>query len=62
MAEYKENPKLAIDKPQLLKQVKQGAGVLSEDHKPAPNVINIKYLQNVMRSVHEEPLKKLPEE
>ena len=60
MAEYKENPKLAIDKPQLLKQVKQGAGVLSEDDRPAPNIINIKYLQNVMRSVHEEPARELP--
>ena len=32
MSEYKDNPKLAIDKPQLLKQVKQGAGVLSKEN------------------------------
>lgn len=62
MAEYKDNPKLAIDKPQLLKQVKQGAGVLSDDDKPAPNIINIKYLQNVMRMAHEGSLKELPKD
>jgi hypothetical protein len=48
MAEYQENPKLAIDKPQLLKQVKQVAGVLSDDDQPAPAFINIEAIQNLM--------------
>jgi hypothetical protein len=54
MTEYKDNPKLAIEKPQLLKQVKQGAGVLSDDDKPAPTFVNIKYFQNILRAVHED--------
>jgi hypothetical protein len=59
IAEYHENPKLAIDKPQLLKQVKQGAGVLSEDERPAPTFINIESARNLMLQVHQ---KDLPEE
>jgi hypothetical protein len=54
MAEYQENPKLAIHKPQLLKQVKQGAGVLSDDERPAPNIVNIESVQNLMIKAHEK--------
>lgn len=34
--EYENNPKLTIDKPQLLKQIKQGAGVNLNEEEPAP--------------------------
>ena len=61
MAEYKENPTLAINKPQLLKQVKQGAGVLSDDERPAPTFINIERVRNLMLQAHQEPVKKMPE-
>jgi hypothetical protein len=54
MVEYKNNPKLAIDKPQLLKQVKQGAGVLSDDERPAPTCINIEAVQNLLFQIHRE--------
>ena len=59
MAEYKENPTLAINKPQLLKQVKQGAGVLSDDEGPAPTFINIERVRNLMLKAGQ---KDLPEE
>jgi len=46
--EYEDNPKLAIDKPQLLKQVKQGGGVdLSEKDTPQTTTINIKAIEKV---------------
>jgi len=47
LQEYEDNPKLAIDKPQLLKQVKQGGGVdLSEAvQPPKPPTINIQELK-----------------
>jgi hypothetical protein len=61
MAEYKDNPKLAIDKPQLLKQVKQGAGVLSDDDQPAPTFINIERIQALMRQTLKKPVKKTPQ-
>ena len=60
MAEYLENPKLAIDKPQLLKQVKQGAGVLSDDEEPANTFINIEKIQALMLQAHQETVKKTP--
>ena len=60
MAEYLENPKLAIDKPQLLKQVKQGAGVLSDDEGPANTFINIEKIQALMLQAHQETVKKTP--
>ena len=48
LAEYKQDPKLAISKPQLIKQLKQGAGVLADDDvKPSP-IVNIKELRNLM--------------
>ena len=63
MAEYKDNPKLAINKPQLLKQVKQGAGVLAEDEKPTPTYVNIKAVRNLLLQAHskDEPLTISPE-
>jgi len=40
--EYEKKPRLAIDKPQMLKQLKQGAGVdLGEAPPPRPVTINI---------------------
>jgi hypothetical protein len=53
LQEYQDNPQKAIDKPQLLKQIKQGAGALSDDDKPAPTFVNIKYCQNMMLKAHE---------
>ena len=48
LAEYKQDPKLAISKPQLIKQLKQVAGVLADDDiKPSP-VVNIKEARNLM--------------
>lgn len=61
MSEYKENPKLAIDKPQLLKQVKQGAGVLTDDEINPPQTINIEAIQNLMLQIHQGRVKKIPE-
>ena len=61
LEEYQDTPQKAIDKPQLLKQIKQGAGVLSDDDKPAPTIVNIKYLQNMMLQAHKGRLKELPE-
>jgi len=54
MTEYKSNPKLAIDKPQLLKQVKQVAGLLPDDDVPKPSTINIKAVQNLMLQIQNE--------
>ena len=59
VAAYRDNPKLAINKPALLKQVKQGAGILSDDERPAPTFINIESAHNLMLQVHQ---KDLPEE
>jgi hypothetical protein len=50
LREYQDIPQKAIDKPQLLKQIKQGAGVLADDDKPAITYINIKKLQALMAS------------
>jgi hypothetical protein len=61
LAEYKANPRPAIDKPHLLKQVKQGAGVLSDDERPAPTFINIEGVRNLMLQAHQEPMKKTSE-
>jgi hypothetical protein len=47
--EYRHNPKLAIDKPQLLKHIKQGAGALECDEGQGKALtVNIKELQNLM--------------
>ena len=61
LAEYKDQPKLAIHKPQLLKQVKQGAGVLSDDERTAPTFVNIERVRNLMLQAHQEPVRKTPE-
>jgi hypothetical protein len=53
LAEYRDNPKLAIDKPQLLKQLKQGSGVLSDDDVRPVNVVNISAIQQIFRANHE---------
>jgi len=46
---YRDNPKLAIDKSQLLKQIKQEAGVLNhDDDQRTPITVNVKELQNLM--------------
>ena len=50
--EYRRDPKLAIDRPALLKQIKQGAGVLTDDAIPGAQMVNIEklmVLQNIMR-------------
>ena len=57
LAEYQDKPKLAIDKPALLKQVKQGAGVLVDDDRPAIQFINVERLQQHMLQVHREKCK-----
>ena len=49
---YRENPALAIDKPQLLKQLKQGAGVLADDN-PSPQFIRVGQIQVMMNEIHE---------
>ena len=54
LAEYKKYPQKAIDKPQLLKQVKQTAGVLVEDDMPNPPMVDIKAVRNLMIQVHEQ--------
>jgi hypothetical protein len=60
LSEYKDNPNKAIDKPQLLKQVKQGAGVLADDEINAPRMINIEHANNLMFQIHQDGLKKNP--
>jgi len=46
--EYEDDPKLAIEKPQLLKQVKQAGGVdLGEKDTPPATTINIKAIERV---------------
>jgi hypothetical protein len=57
LAEYKDNPKLAIDKPQLLKQVKQGAGVVGDDDSRPLNVVNIAQIQAIVHQKHVESRK-----
>jgi hypothetical protein len=53
LREYKGNPKLAIHKPQLLKQVKQGAGVLGDDEQRSLPLININAVKNLMIKTHQ---------
>jgi len=43
--EYLNDPKLAIDKPQALKQLKQGAGVVFEPEAPKQQIIAIESLR-----------------
>ena len=51
--EYRNNPKLLIDKPQLAKQVKQAAGVLDDDV-PQPSTIKIESIQILMAELHKK--------
>jgi hypothetical protein len=62
LAEYRNDPKLAIQKPQLLKQIKQAAKVLADDDKPTTVFVNIEKMQAIMRGCHEKPVTGLPEE
>jgi hypothetical protein len=55
LREYQDNPKLAIDKPQLLKQVKQGASVLSDDEDKPQQFIDIKSLQQLSLYILNNP-------
>jgi len=45
LEKYNDNPELAIDKPGLLKQIKQGSGVLENDDAPKQTNIKIDKLQ-----------------
>jgi len=48
LQEYEDKPKLAIQKPQLLKQIKQAGGVdLSEADTPKSTTINIKTIEKI---------------
>jgi hypothetical protein len=49
--EYRKDPKLLIDKPQLAKQVKQAAGVLlGEDIRQVIPLINIEEMRVLIKS------------
>ena len=67
LQEYDDDPKLAIDKPQLLKQVKKGAGVELGDQAQAPQTISIEQvtlIQNMVREntrLDDEPIDVTPE-
>ena len=55
LQEYEDNPKLAIDKPQLLKQVKQGAGVIGDDESPRPDLKTVTVrVQQFFSEVHNQ--------
>ena len=52
--EYAENPRLAIDKPQLLKHLKQSASVLDADVQyQGPTTIQVANIQQLMLQFHE---------
>ena len=57
LAEYKENSLLAIEKPQLLKQIKQGAGVLLDEDARPVNLVNIVAIQQHMKEIHEQKVR-----
>jgi len=50
---YKDDPLLAISKPALLKQIKQGAGILSDDVPGPSPQISIASVKNLMLQIHE---------
>jgi len=55
MQEYKRKPKLAIDKPQLLKHMKQGAGLLLTEEAPMKvGAINVDAIQVYIENRHKE--------
>ena len=49
--EYRKDPKLLIDKPQLAKSIKQSAGVLGEEH-PQAQTINVGSINVLMQNMH----------
>jgi hypothetical protein len=53
LGEYRKDPKLAITRPALLKQVKIAAGVLNDDQRPPTPKINIGKLQIAQMIVSE---------
>jgi hypothetical protein len=53
LVEYAKDPKLAINKPQLLKQLKQGAGVLESDT-PAVQTISVKTINVMQRMIMQD--------
>ena len=60
LEEYEDNPKLAIDKPQLLKQVKQAGGVdLGETGTEKPLTINIEKIERVQLAITDMLTKRL---
>jgi hypothetical protein len=59
---YEDKPKLAIDKPQLLKQIKQGAGVdLGDIDTPKGPTINIQAMEKVQILISDVLTKRLAE-
>jgi hypothetical protein len=53
LQQYKDNPELAIKKPQLLKHLKQTASVLEPDA-PVQKIINIETVQGLMVQLNQE--------
>jgi hypothetical protein len=58
LQEYENDPKLAIDKPQLLKQVKQAGGVDLNEHVQPPKAPTINIKEFLL--FHESLMPKLP--
>jgi len=52
--EYLANPKLAIDKPQALKQLKQAAGISFEEQVPKQATINIGQLNVLQKMIGDD--------
>jgi hypothetical protein len=52
LQKYEDKPQLAIDKPQLLRQVKQAAGVDMNEVAPMKNVVTINYAE--LRLIHSD--------
>lgn len=53
IAEYRENPRLIVEKPGLLRQLKQVSGVI-EDESVAPRFVSIENLQIIQNYIHEQ--------
>lgn len=55
LQKYEKDPKLAIDKPQLLKQIKQGAGIdLHEGQTPTVGTININVAKQIQTMIKQD--------
>jgi hypothetical protein len=52
LAEYAADPKLILSKPQILKQIKAGAGILSDEQQGSPQPVNINRIQIIMNQLH----------